>query len=211
MTIRAALEDLMAGRGQGLDPAAVLEGYGFDDLSPDALSTALGHFAESSPLDIADALAPIVSRLSDVPFAEGDLAPSAEAEAILGDGGGILDLLADLEIPGSDDLNPDPTDFDAVEDFTDTLDAVATGDGSLDDVADELGAGFGLGDDDLEALADQLDLSEVDDVEVGVDDLPELDEPVFDESTASNLLGQLAEQVDLPEDLDPDDLDFDLD
>ncbi len=238
MTIREVVEDLLAGRGGDLDPAAVLEGYGFGDLSPEALSTALSHFAERSPLEVADTLAPLVSRLSDVPFLEGDLPADATVESLLADGGeGLLEALSALDSSGLD--TDDPTAFDTGFDtaLDGLTDAAGLGDGSLDEAADglldaldpntdldpDLGNGFGLGDDADDALAraeaatdavteEPLDdgLGQSTDVQEGLGSAVEtaLHEAGFD---GDDLLGDLGEQLDLPDDLDPGALDFDLD
>lgn len=205
MTIREALQDLMEGRGE-LDPAAVLESYGLGDLPPDALETALGHFAERASLDVADTLSPLVSRLSDVPFGDGDLPSAPDVEAMVADGGGVFDLLA--EVAGSTaDADPGDLDFDGVTDAADG-----------DDLAEALGDTFGSGEFDAPADDDAAesdaadadygdfgtpaadDLSTVDGVD-GLDDVADID---------GGLLGDLTEVVDSGDDFDPDDLDFDL-
>ncbi|MEM8924554.1 MAG: hypothetical protein AAGD35_13715 [Actinomycetota bacterium] len=214
MTIREALEDLMAGRG--VDPAAVLDGYGFGDLPTDSLATALGHFADTAPIEVADALAPIVTRLSEVPFAEGDLPFSAEVDGLLGDGSGLLDALADLELPGLAEGSVDPSDFDVdgLTDVTDAADAVgldADGGSLMGGLAQDIGARFGLGDEspveEAEQAFDELTDADLDDVREQAE--PYIDQVAEAAPEVGGLLDDLVEQLDLPDEVDPGDLDFD--
>lgn len=203
MTIREALQDLMEGRGE-LDPAAVLESYGLGDLPPDALETALGHFAERAPLDMADALSPLVTRLSDVPFADGDLPEAPDVEAMLADGDGVFELLADVA-GGVTDADPGDLDFDGVADVADA-----------EDLGEALADTFGTGE---FAVASDEPTDDTDDAEgdydfdspatepSAIDGIDDLDEVA---DIGGGLLDDLTEVVDGTDDFDPDDLDFDL-
>ncbi|MEM9892410.1 MAG: hypothetical protein AAF962_16220 [Actinomycetota bacterium] len=203
MTIREALRDLMEGRGE-LDPAAVLESYGLGDLPPDALETALGHFAERAPLDMADALSPIVTRLSEVPFGEGDLPSAPDVEAMLADSDGVFELLADVA-GGVTDADPGDLDFDGLAD-------VADADDLAESLADTFGTGeFAVSTDEAETTADDADADYDFDTpaaeSTGIDGIDDLDDVA---EIGGGLLDDLSEVVDGGDDFDPDDLDFDL-
>ena len=150
MTYRDALQQV----AQGTDPATAFADFELDGVSPDALSSALRHFAETSPLEVADLLSPFLARTSPVPFDADDLEPFPEADAVLADGGGISELLTEIGL--------DPTTLDvgatidaaeealvevaedlAVEDLAEEDTAVETGDdtfGSGGEQADDADA-----------------------------------------------------------------------
>jgi hypothetical protein len=172
MSIRAALEDLLAGHGPDADPAAVLSEHGFEDLPPEALSSALLHFAEQAPIEVADALSPIVTRLSDVPFEDGDLTPHPGVDAILADGGSVFDLLDELGL--SDEApHADPSELDVEDDF-DHQTVVDEGhphpddDLNLDHHDDHDDHTFGSGDDEDEH---EIDMGLEDDTDPHFDDV----------------------------------------
>lgn len=77
MTIRHAIDQLLTGEtasGEATsDPASVLSEQGFDDVPSELFGTALVHFSDTAPIEQADALAPIVTRVSPVPLEESDL------------------------------------------------------------------------------------------------------------------------------------------
>ncbi len=77
VTIRDAINGLLKPAETGADaaPAAAdaLGAEGHDDLPPELFGTALGHFADKAPIETADALAPVVTRSSTIPFEEEDL------------------------------------------------------------------------------------------------------------------------------------------
>lgn len=208
MTIREALHDLMSGRSD-LDPAAVLEGYGFDDLSPDALSTALGHFAETSPMDVADSLSPIVTRLSGVPFLDGDLPPAEDAEAVLASGGGVFELLEHIGTPGLTEDGNDPSDFD-FGDARDELDDETDAGGVLDETLEALDT-FGSGE-HTQPPAEEFEPDSYTPTGEGFELAPPDEAPSIDEveELTDDLLDQLVDVIDDPTDVDPDDIDFDL-
>ncbi len=220
MTYRAALQ-LVA---QGTAPADALARYDLEDVSPDALSSALRHYAETSPIEVADLLSPFLARTSPVPFEEGDLESLPEADAILADGGGIADLLTEIGLdPGSIDIE---ATLDAAEaaaaDAAGELDEVIEAAGEAADDADRLDDTFGVGDEqpspESEAadVLEQIGRSDGDGSGLGSDEFdgPEGDVGVDTESFTEFLdefdrLGEAADIDELDESGDP--LDFDLD
>ncbi len=73
VTLRDAIDGLLANPDSGVDPSSALAEAGFDDVPADLFGTALSHFADAAPLATADALAPVVTRVGPVPFEAGDL------------------------------------------------------------------------------------------------------------------------------------------
>jgi len=124
MTIRDALHQLLAGMGAEADPAQVLADYGFDDISSEMFSTVLAHLSDRAPMELADSLSPVVTRVSEVPFEDHEMPPMADGMQ-LDSPEGMYDFLAEhsLENFGSDGLydNFDPgrmgddMDFEASE------------------------------------------------------------------------------------------------
>lgn len=150
MTLRDAIDGLLANPEPGVDPSATLAEAGFGDVSPELFGTALSHFADSAPLPAADALAPIVTRVGPVPFEDSDL-PDADIEPGLDpfdlfaevnpDPAAFVDL--DPQTPGDDS---DPSDLDGDD---------ATGAASTPSVDEPTQFGSGVYDspeDDLEEL-----------------------------------------------------------
>lgn len=227
MPIGDAIQEMLAGLELGTDPAEVLAEHGFEDLSPEAFSSALVHFAESAPLEVADAIAPIVTRISDVPFEDGDLPPLPEADAILASGGDAFALLsevglAEVETIDVNGLLDDPQA--AVDEIADRLTADGTDDASQDPAEDETGADdeadetFGQGDEsslpDLDDIADEI-AEEI----ASLDDAGRLDEAAdevlsaldgIDTQTFTETFDQEAAGIDNLDDTDPSDLDMDL-
>jgi hypothetical protein len=110
VTLRDAIDAVLG--DLGTDPATVLDQHGFGDLPPDTLSSALVHFAERAPIDVADALAPTVTRLSPVPFELDDLHPS-DADGVLDDGGDVFNLLSQVSLGDVHHAgDADPSGFD---------------------------------------------------------------------------------------------------
>lgn len=221
------MQDLLAGRGLDADPTAVLEGHGFDDLPAEDLSSALIHFAERSSIEVADVLAPLVTRLSPVPFAEGDIPPSDTVDAVLAEGGDVFDLLGELDLSGAQLDGADPSDFD-LDDLTDLAeDAGVATDGASDEPAQRITDAFGQGHDADQPDETDTDPSELDEVFSSLDrvevDPSELDEvlsilddtddaPVEDEmDDVGSLLDDLAEVLPTADSPDDDDIEFDLD
>jgi len=152
------IDAMLSAHGAGIDPATVLEQHGMGDLPPDALSSALLHFAERAPLDVADALAPVVTRFSPVPFEPDDLPPSP-VDDVIDQGGDVLSVLGEIDLTAPPDLDGhlgdhDPGDFDH-DDFDDHDEAPDhLGHVDLDGTA--VGDGFGDGHD----LLDDFDLDQ---------------------------------------------------
>ncbi len=216
MTIRDAINEILAGLELGADPAEVLADHGFENISPEAFSTALTHFAELSPMETADALAPIVTRVSPVPFEAGDLPDAPDADAILAEGGDVFSLLSEVGIDGElADIEADALD-DAVDEAVGTVvdasdvaaDSVAEvadldestfgvgGDESTEDAAPDFDAEAELGDIDPEALVDQA-----------AEQAGELVDG-FDTADFTDLFDRTAAEIDDLENTDPSDLDL---
>ena len=145
MTLRAALHSMMSGP----DPEALatLDALGFDNLPADDLASALVHFAERCPLDLADLISPIATRLSAVPFVEGDLAAAPGVDSILAEGGDVYDLLGELERSMSPADAVDPVELDLGEE-------------PVPAAEEDTDFGFGQGDDSPTEI-DELDFDEV--------------------------------------------------
>ncbi|MDH3681306.1 MAG: hypothetical protein OEV40_15310 [Acidimicrobiia bacterium] len=222
MTIRDAIDQMLADLELGADPAEVLADHGFEDVSSEALSSALIHFAERAPLAVADALAPIVTRVSPVPFAEGDLPDVGGAEAILAEGGDVLALLSEVGLAERADAGTetetDPgsgidDDGDAA---TDALDQLTDG---IEPAADDAESTFGIGDEDLPSLDDiDVELEEFDDAgaladaaEAAIDDALDEGFDGLDTASFTDLFDQAANAAGIDEldDTDPSDLDLD--
>ena len=167
MTYRDAIRALVAGNG----PNGALAG--FEDVSAEAFSSALLHFADRAPMPEADALAPILTRVSPIPFESGDLAPHPEADAILESGGDAFTLLSEVGL-----ADPAAADANVVGVLERVEDADAS-DQAGDDVEEE--STFGIGDDD----------QRVEDLEEGLEALEEAGDGIFEEvlETAEDSLG----------------------
>lgn len=147
------IDAMLSAHGAGIDPATVLEQHGMGDLPPDALSSALLHFSERAPLDVADALAPVVTRFSPVPFEPDDLPPSP-VDDMIDQGGDVLDVLGAVDLSAPPDMDGhlgenDPGDFDHDGDFDDAPSALhddAGADPGLDDYDDDSQSADGFGD-----------------------------------------------------------------
>ncbi|MGH1501962.1 MAG: hypothetical protein ACRBI6_00265 [Acidimicrobiales bacterium] len=145
MTLRDAIEGLLGPTTQR--PAAdALADEGHDSLGSDLFGTALGHYADTAPIEQADALAPIVTRTSSVPFEADDL-PESDLPI---DGDALA--LFDAADPASMIEADTPLDIDEPIDTADAVDAVVddpgTEAGDVDVDGDEVGDPFaGFGDD----------------------------------------------------------------
>ncbi len=162
MTIRDAINEI----GLGADPAEALADHGFGDLSPDALSSALVHFVERAPMEMADALAPIVTRISPVPFAEGDLPPVPEADAIIDSGGDALALLNEVGL-----ADPDPSGgidevSSLIDEAADGLDQVEQANDAAEEAEELVESTFGVGG---EEIAELIETPEVEDLAGALD------------------------------------------
>ncbi len=214
MTIRDAINEMLAGLELGTDPAEVLAEHGFEDLSPDAVSSAMVHFAEQAPLATADALAPIVTRVSPVPFEDGDLAPAPEADAILDSGGDVFSLLSEV---GLDTADPS-TGLDAVEtavdEVPDTDAALEEAQELVDDGVDAAAETFGVGDDngvEVPGLDEEVeDLLDTDAGELvdAAEDAVDGGFDALDTQSFTDLFDREAAGIDELEDTDPSDLDL---
>lgn len=215
MTLRDAIDGLLANPTEGADPSAALAEAGFGDVSPELFGTALSHFADSAPLPTADALAPIVTRVGPVPFEDSDL-PDADVEPGLDpfdlftevspDPSAFADAAFDTASVASDNQDDDPSDLD-VEPAVDTPDIPSVDDGShfgagVDEVIEEAVPdvdGFAS-----EEPADVASFGPEDDFDDGFDEL-EAGEDLLDEG--ADLFS--VEFDDAAEDgADPLDLDF---
>jgi hypothetical protein len=136
MTYRDALQQV----AQGTDPATAFADFELEGVSPDALSSALRHFAETSPLEVADLFSPFLARTSPVPFEADDLEPLPEADAILADGGGIAELLTEIGLDPST-LDVGATIDAAEEALVEVAEDTAAEDGTVETGDDTFGSG----------------------------------------------------------------------
>jgi hypothetical protein len=220
--MRGAFNEMLAGLGLGTDPAEVLADHGFGDVPPDAIASALVHFAETADLELADALAPIVTRISDVPFEDGDL-PAIDTDAPLPDSSDVFAMLSEIGLGGRDlaalvDEESDPGDFDDLDEVFDELSETIDDDqlAEVGEVDDESTYGAG---NEVEEQVEEHDESDVDGSELGeaIDDLsggghetlsdvPELPQEI--ESAFGELIDHEDEIEDFDDDTDPSDLDL---
>ena len=165
------IDAMLSARGAGIDPADVLEQHGMGDLPADAFSSALLHFAERAPLDVADALAPVVTRFSPVPFGPDDLDPSP-VDRVIDDGGDVFAALSGVDLEPADvlanHLGDDPGDHGLDDSDGDTGPGIDDHQPELHDVYDDgptpPGDGFGDGHDHGDGLdADDGDPDDLDD------------------------------------------------
>lgn len=130
VTIRDAITGLLASSDKASDPTEALAEVGFSEISPDLFGTALGSFADTASLPVAEALAPIVTRVSAVPFEEGDL-PETEFsaqdldafslfEAVHPDPGAYIGFADESALAGSADDDQTQAGDDTAEFDTDT-------------------------------------------------------------------------------------------
>lgn len=225
MTIRDAIEDMLANLDLGSDPAEVLADHGFEDVPAEVFSSALQHFAELAPMEIADALAPMVTRLSAVPFEDGDLPEASDVEAILADGGNVFELFEGLSV-SSGDLSAaldddDPRDLDDVLGDLDELPIEELSIGESLALVEEVASEgldettFGAGDDGpTDEIADDSSDEEFGSTEEAV--VEQVDEVIeqLDGNGLSESLSDLGDGFNLPSLLDDDgddpaDLDLD--
>lgn len=92
MTIRDAIDQLLTGEtplgGGAADPSSVMAEHGYETVPTELFGTALVHFADTAPLEQAEALAPVVTRIGPIPLEESDLPESygkLDPDAIEGD------------------------------------------------------------------------------------------------------------------------------
>jgi hypothetical protein len=234
MELRGAIEQVLAGLQLGTHPTEVLDDLGFGDVPPDAIASALVHFAESADLELADALSPIITRISEVPFEEGDLTP-IDTDEPLPDSGDVFAMLTEVGLGGHDlaamvdedvDLE-DLDDFDQLDEFDELSESADAGYDAEDSDGDDGESTYGAGN-EVEELVDETedadDQADDGDLGTGIDDLTgegaELLDGVEDalpeelESTFGELLehdDHASDDYDDEDDTDPSDLDLDLD
>lgn len=127
MSIRATISGLINGDGLTSDPAAALEEAGYEGVSAEEFGIALTHFADTSTLAEADALAPVVTRVGPVPLTEEDL-PELDLEAGSGD---AFSLFTHAVTEVSSDYGE--SDLDDFDDFDELASAAPDGPGTLAD------------------------------------------------------------------------------
>lgn len=108
MTLRETISSLLANSGEGSDPAAALAEAGYGDVDAGQFGTALVHFSDTASMPEADALAPIATRSSTIPFEESDL-----PEADLDPDGDSFAMFASVDPDPSAYPIDEPTDADS--------------------------------------------------------------------------------------------------
>jgi len=159
MTIRDALHQMLAGLGSETDPAQVLADNGYPDIPPESFAQVLGHFSDTAPIELADSLAPITTRVSNVPF-EADELPEISPDLELDNPVDIYETLSKvgLESFGTVGLfdNSDPEMFDEADAIlgrpVDVGEGKTTKNAQHDEDTDDVS--FGLGDHDEQFLED---------------------------------------------------------
>lgn len=118
MTIRDALHQMLAGMGAETDPAQVLADHGHPDVPPEAFAQALGHLSDTAPIELADSLAPLTTRSSNIPF-DSDELPTLDPDLEFNNPADIYDTLSKvgLESFGTSGLfdDSDPELFDEAD------------------------------------------------------------------------------------------------
>lgn len=221
MSIRDAIEQLLTGEtlaeGQGGDPAAILAEHGHQDVPTELFGTALVHFSDTAPLAQADALAPVVTRVSPIPFEEDDLPPLEGAEGIEDalDGSDpyalfeaappVLSDLDDLDTDGLDDVDTESGPLDDSDEEMDDSDIDEDAEDSHEFTEDQPGeenlteeTDFGAGTTDPDSeTAEDIEHQDISDVQFsGTDDDSMLDDlaPRFD---PSQHLGEVADEIEV--------------
>lgn len=183
MTIRHAIDQLLTGEtasGEATsDPASVLSEQGFDDVPSELFGTALVHFSDTAPLEQADALAPVVTRVSPVPLEETDL-PAVEgaefdADAIEnGDAFSLFQSAAPIVPDVSDEADLADSTFDEVDHLDDVNDVNQEIDGveAATDLDQPESEGFGQGSDEEIPSEDMPELGSTELDGMDLDELP---------------------------------------
>lgn len=179
MTIRTAIEQLLSGPlgfGDGSsDPAEALAEQGFGDVSGELFGTALEHFSDTAPLAQADALAPVVTRVSSVPYEAEDLAPLG-GDGIDGEASESGDAFALFETVAptvSADVDAaDAPDIDNVDDAeTDEASAFGSGAGDVEIQLDDSEQPADVDEDEVpDEFGNFADTESVDALESPIDD-----------------------------------------
>ena len=213
MSLRRVVEDLLGADGsgtEGLAPgddraAAALDAAGHGELEPELYGEALVHFADTAPLEQADALSPIVTGASAVPI-DPDLDPPTPVGATDDEVAPGVDGAEDAQASDRGDEDPDAFDSDPIEG-----DDPAVAEGTVLDGGSE-SDGFGSGAELDPAAGAQSDSTALDahpgepDVAVVPDPFDPLDpfDPTADEGSDFAGLAEDLELVDEPDDVDPD-------
>jgi len=186
---------MMAGRAGGID--APTDG-GLTELPAELIGTALGHFADTAPIEVADVLAPAVMATGPVPFG-----PESNGVQYADDPLAALDVadadpaLLGIDEVGEQSFDTEDTGHGPVAPSDDTPESFGSGAGVEDSAPDVLDVADVGADDDL---GDSVGFRPVDGFVDGTDEL--VDDPAvgFDSDAAG--AGH--------EDIDPMDDDFDL-
>lgn len=206
----------MAGRAGDVGAPMSAEG-GLSELPPELVGTALGHFADTAPMEVADSLAPVVMATGPVPFdAELDGVSPVEEPLTAFDS-----VHADPALLGIDSAEPadgsaaahhdDPSDWDrdgGLDVDERALPGGGPSDGSTGPASDVDGS-FGSG---ADVEAGDLDRTGIDvpdaDLLIGDGDAAT---GSFDEHAAEGFVDGTAALIDDPMvDFDPIDLDDDV-
>lgn len=197
MTLRETISSLLANSGEGSDPAAALAEAGYGDVDAGQFGTALVHFSDTASMPEADALAPIATRSSTIPFEESDL-PEADLDPE-GDSFAMfaavdpdpaahpVDEPTEVAEPEAaaetvdplleDSIDPVGIDGDLPEGFDSDLDDTAPAAAEVTEPVVETApdGGFGGGDDTEMPLDSGLNEATVD------DDIPAIDDEPYDD------------------------------
>jgi hypothetical protein len=113
---------------------------GYGDVPSELFGTALVHFSDTAPLAQADALAPVVTRVSPIPFEDADLAPLNDENlesSVDGSDPFALFVAADPALTELDDFD-DPIAVDSAEgDEESVSNSDEPDDDNADDSADD--------------------------------------------------------------------------
>ncbi len=155
MSLRRVVEDLLGADGSGADrvapgddrASAALEAAGHGDLGAELYGEALVHFADTAPLEQAEALSTIVTEASAVPIDPELDPPTSEGETI----DDVEPVTDGAEAPDLADEDPDVLDNDLIEAPNPAVDGAPAVDDRLD--TDDVGVsgaarstdGFGAG------------------------------------------------------------------
>lgn len=202
MTLRAVIQGLMHGSA---DAEATLADEGYGDLPAEIFGQALSSYADTAPMDEADALSPVLTTLdagdaSDV-FAVLQEQPLTLEPATDASGLGALGLGATAldDVLDDSDLDRDAFDEGDLDDFGTA--APEDTDGAADDVVE-----------DQAVAADESD--DLEDFGVSEPNDPFTADDIFDTDTIADTAGDFAEQEEffdtepVATDEDPSDLDF---
>lgn len=149
MTLRGVIQSLLHGSG---DAEAMLADNGYSDLPPEMFGQALASYADTAPMDEADALTPVLGALDEGNQSDVFAVLESQPLAVGGEGGVGL---AGLTAAGAE-VALDESDLDIGDDFGTAA--------PLDDL------------DDLDNMAD--DASEIVEIDTADGELLNLDDPL---------------------------------